>query len=255
MGHVGTMLNSVPRPLAAALGAVFVVVATFALISAGGSHQANTAHSTQLASSATTCTTVTALDVDKFVGTWYQVVNNAYTTQFGGGSSCTAAQYTKSASSSRRLLGSSDSNGSPSPAPPLVDVNNGNVHTCNATTPGVCDDFETAISGHASIINDAEPGQLNLQLYPIPIPLLNQIPVSGTYWVCKTGPEVSSQYSYLIISDEDGKSLYVLARNDVEYFASYHDDVMAYISTSLSYLAAQGTQYEPIVNSFGECPN
>merc|ERR1712054_583650 len=155
MGHVGTMLNSVPRPLAAALGAVFVVVATFALISAGGSHQANTAHSTQLASSATTCTTVTALDVDKFVGEWYQVVNNAYTTQFGGGSTCTAAHYTKSSSSSRRLLGTSSS---APPPPPLVDVQNGNAHSCNVTTQGLCDDFESVITGNAAIIDDAQPG-------------------------------------------------------------------------------------------------
>merc|ERR1711998_761745 len=179
------------------------------------------------ASDLSTCTTVDSLDVDQFDGDWYQVINNAYTTQFGGGSSCTGAKYTIPSSSSRRLLGSSET----AEAPPLVEVANGNWYTCNTTTQGLCDTFTAAISGSASPTNSSEPGQLSLDLKP-----LGLFTVSGSYWVCKTGPVVSGEYSYLIIGSSTGESLYVLARNVVDYFANFHDEVMDYISTDMAWL-------------------
>merc|ERR1711907_564215 len=39
------------------------------------------------------CASVSSIDISKYTGTWYQVINNRYTTLFGGGTSCTAAQY------------------------------------------------------------------------------------------------------------------------------------------------------------------
>merc|ERR1712178_17189 len=231
--------RSMPRVIAASLAALFIVVACVALFT-GHSSASNgqpLAPKTKAFSvfniGGSTCTTITSLNVDEFAGSWYQVINNRYTTLFGGGSSCTGTVYTKSSDTS-------------------VDVQNGNVASCNTTeaSTGTCDDFSSLINGSAVVSDSSQPGQLTLTLYT-PFLFGQPLPTTGSYWICKLGPVVNGASQYAIVSDSDGVSLYVLARNVDTFYSTYYDEVYDYLSNDMSWLS--GAALAPIGNTFGSC--
>merc|ERR1711988_520959 len=184
-----------------------------------------------------TCTTVSSLDIDQFAGNWYQVINNGYTEIFGGGTSCTGTVYTKTSDTA-------------------IAVENGDTYNCNTTdaTTGTCTEFTSLINGTAEVTDSSEPGQLTLTLYT-PFLFGLSLPTTGSYWICKLGPVVNGKYAYAIVSDSDGVSLYVLARNVESFYSTYYDEVYDYINSDLSWMVGGPTgTLEPIDNTFGTCP-
>merc|ERR1711907_88666 len=236
---MGTLKAMDSRKYAAAsIGLLFVVV-TFAALYHGHSDTTKRQKPAPLIKEFSvfnlfggTCTTVDSVDIDKFTGSWYQVINNGYTNIFGGGSSCVGTVYTKSSDTA-------------------VDVQNGNEANCNTTTGalGTCDDFSSLINGTAAIDDSSQPGQLTRTLYT-PFLFGATLPTTGSFWICKLGPVVNGQYEYAIVSDSDGVSLYVLARNVATYYSTYYTEVHDYINTNLSWMTGL---LAPVDKSFGTC--
>merc|ERR1711998_689354 len=158
------MVEATPKLVTAGIATVLIVVGCVAAFTIHNDNSSSSSAPSQLpanagpASAATqlsvlnpsgnTCTTISSIDIDKFDGVWYQVINNRYTTIFGGGTSCTGTVYDKTSDTA-------------------VAVQNGNVNNCNtsATTMGTCDDFTSSINGTAEVADSSEPGQLTLTLY------------------------------------------------------------------------------------------
>merc|ERR1711988_290304 len=137
-----------------------------------------------------------------------------------------------------------------------IAVENGDTYNCNTTdaTTGTCTEFTSLINGTAEVTDSSEPGQLTLTLYT-PFLFGLSLPTTGSYWICKLGPVVNGKYAYAIVSDSDGVSLYVLARNVESFYSTYYDEVYDYINSDLSWMVGGPTgTLEPIDNTFGTCP-
>lgn len=120
---------------------------------------------------------VPSLDVEQYMGTWYEVASNR--PGFQADCFCTTAQYT---------LG--QQNGTPT-----VAVRN----SCNR---GSASGPLTTIDGSASIPNANEPAKLSVQFGPSAPPFTN-------YWIVA----LAQDYSWAVVSSAVRKPLYILARD------------------------------------------
>ncbi len=130
--------------------------------------------------------TVQELDVNKYLGNWYQVYGSPTNFLFQGYGTCLTAQY--------GLL------------------ENGNVSVVN-TQVNIFGELEQ-ISGYAYYKNNYEPGKLTVHL--------EGVPVDAPYWVVKLGEVINEQYQYSIITVPSSISLWVVTR-DVDYFLNNYD--------------------------------
>jgi lipocalin len=138
--------------------------------------------------------TIKELDVEKYVGDWYQIYGAPTNVIFQGYGTCVTAQY--------GLL----DNG-------YVSVLNSQINSNN--------DLEQ-ISGYAYYINTSEPGKLTVHL--------DGVPVDSPYWVVKVGEVIDEQYQYSIITVPSGISLWVLARDINNFYENYDKDVKQYLN-------------------------
>ena len=137
--------------------------------------------------------TVQELDVNKYLGNWYQVYGSPTNFLFQGYGTCLTAQY--------GLL------------------ENGNVSVVNSQV-NIFGELEQ-ITGYAYYKNVNEPGKLIVHL--------EGVPVDAPYWVVKLGEVRDEQYQYSIITVPSSISLWVVTR-DVEYFLNnYDDEVKTYL--------------------------
>jgi len=140
-------------------------------------------------------TTVTQLDVNRYLGHWYQIYGAPTNTIFQGYGTCITADYG------------------------LLD--NGYISVMNAQL-----DENKQIekySGFAYYKNSTEIGKLTVHL--------EGVPVDAPYWVVKLGEVVDGQYQYSIITTPSGISLWVLVR-DVNTFMQYYDqEVKTFLET------------------------
>jgi apolipoprotein D and lipocalin family protein len=128
-------------------------------------------------------TTVPELDVNRYIGHWYQVYASPFDFTFQGYGKCITADY--------GILG------------------NNNVSVLNSQYSKE-DAFEQ-IAGYAFYKDLSEPGQLSVHL--------DGVPTIAPYWVVKLGEDLSlEEYSYSIIAVPTGPSLWVLARNVADFF-------------------------------------
>ena len=134
-------------------------------------------------------TTVTELDLSKYMGHWHQVYAAPFDYVFQGYGKCITADY--------EIIGSN------------------NVSVLNAQYNR--DDEYEEIKGYAFYKNISEPGQLSVYL--------EWTPVIAPYWVLDLGVVVDNEYQYSIISAPHGPSLWVLARNVLKFFYLYDDEV------------------------------
>jgi apolipoprotein D and lipocalin family protein len=130
---------------------------------------------------------VDSLDLNSYMGRWYQVYGNNFDKIFERGS-CVTADYA--------IL---DSNN--------VSVLNTQINQVNKP--------ET-ISGYAYYTDNHTGGELTVQL---------DGQGEAPYWVIELGPIVNNQYDYAIVSDNVKLSLFVLARDVENYFKYYNDDI------------------------------
>merc|ERR1711998_448869 len=126
------MVEATPKLVTAGIATVLIVVGCVAAFTIHNDNSSSSSAPSPLpanagpASAATqlsvlnpsgnTCTTISSIDIDKFTGSWYQVINNRYTTIFGGGTSCTGTIYNTSTEAN------------------TIAVDNGDVTNCNTTT-------------------------------------------------------------------------------------------------------------------------
>ncbi|XP_072043391.1 uncharacterized protein [Amphiura filiformis] len=144
--------------------------------------------------------TVTELNIDNYVGRWYQILENQWTkiTNRERNNVCITATYTK--------------------------LNETYVDVLNAGR-----DFEpmgpsVSIEGYAFVPNPAEPGALKVAL--------DGVPVVGDYWVTLLGPLRNGQYQYSVVTDgNNARALYVLCRNVEDFKARYMNQVLSYLQT------------------------
>ena len=137
---------------------------------------------------------VSELDVEKYLGNWYQIYGAPTNVIFQGYGECLTAEYG------------------------LLD--NGDVSVLNSQ---INSDYELEqISGYAYYTNTSEPGKLSVHL--------DGVPVDSPYWVVKLGEELNSQYQYSIISVPSGVSLWVLARNIEDFYNKYDEEVKEYLN-------------------------
>jgi apolipoprotein D and lipocalin family protein len=137
--------------------------------------------------------TVNELDVNQYLGNWYQIYGAPTNVIFQGYGECLTAQYG------------------------LLD--NGYVSVLNSQINS--DDELEQISGYAYYTNTSEPGKLTVHL--------DGVPTESPYWVVKLGEVINQQYQYSIISVPSGISLWVLARDINDFYKNYDEEVRQYL--------------------------
>jgi lipocalin len=137
--------------------------------------------------------TVKELNVNQYLGNWYQVYGAPTNVIFQGYGECITAQY--------GLLEDGD-----------VSVLNSQINS---------DDILEQISGYGYYTNTSEPGKLTVHL--------DGVPVDSPYWVVKLGEVINNQYQYSIISVPSGISLWVLTRDISKFYKLYDEEVKTYL--------------------------
>jgi len=149
-------------------------------------------------------TTVSELDLPKYMGHWYQVYAAPFDFTFQGYGKCITAAY--------EITGSN------------------NVSVLNAQYNR--DDEYEEIKGYAFYKNISEPGQLSVYL--------EGTPVIAPYWVLHLGDVENNEYQYSIISVPHGPSLWVLTRNVLKFFYLYDEEVKKILDEySFKYIKVQ----------------
>ena len=156
---------------------------------------ANYAHkrSLRVYKSSSAVNTVSELDLDSYLGYWYQVYGAPTNVIFQGYGKCITAEYGA--------------------------LDNGYVSVLNSQL-NAQDELEQ-ISGYAYYKNTSEPGQLTVHL--------DGTPVDAPYWVVKLGEVKDGQYQYSIITSPSGVSLWVLTRDIDTFYRDYDEEVTQYL--------------------------
>ena len=129
---------------------------------------------------------VDKVEIDKYLGDWYQVYGAPTNAIFQGYGKCITAEYSV--------------------------LPDGNVSVLNSQL-NLKNELEQS-AGYAYYKNVSEPGKLTVHL--------DGTPTDAPYWVVALGEVKNSQYQYSIVTTPSGISLWVLARN-VEYFLRNYD--------------------------------
>ena len=137
--------------------------------------------------------TVQELDIDKYLGHWYQVYGSPTNVIFQGYGKCITADYG------------------------ILDK--GNVSVLNAQL-NKDNEIET-INGYAYYQDISQPGKLTVHL--------DEVPVDSPYWVVKLGSVVGNQYQYSIITTPSGISLWVLVRDVDTFYELYETEVLEFL--------------------------
>ena len=146
-------------------------------------------------------TTVSNLDLPKYMGHWYQVYAAPVDYVFQGYGKCITADYDITGSNNISVLNAQ------------YNVNN---------------EYEE-IKGYAFYKDVNQPGKLSV--------VLDGVGVVAPYWVIKLGEIVNNYYQYSIISVPEGPSLWVLARNTDVFFNLYDEDVKTFLDENkLTYI-------------------
>ena len=129
------------------------------------------------------------LNVEQYLGKWYQVYSDKFDDTFQKNARCSTANYG------------------------LMENKNISVLNKELNEDGNLE----SITGVAFYKEGNCCGYLTVQLKD-----LNPAP----YWVIELGPVVNNYYDYAIVSDNKAISLFVLCRNVTEFFNTYNEDVL-----------------------------
>ena len=132
---------------------------------------------------------VKSLNLNNYVGRWYQVYKDLTDMTFQGLGTCAVADYS------------------------ILDYNNVSVLNSQIDKDGSVNQ----ISGFAYYNEGNIGGELTVSL--------EGTPGNAPYWVIQTGPIINNEYQYSIVSDNLKLSLFVLCRNVTEYYELYDDIV------------------------------
>lgn len=131
---------------------------------------------------------VDELNLESYVGKWYEVYQDNFNKVFQGNGRCSSAEYA--------ILNDN-----------TVSVFNQQINMKN--------EYDT-IGGYAYYKDGDCCGYLTVKLDGTP---------EAPYWVLELGPIVDGLYDYSIVSDNIGLSLFVLTR-DVDRFYKLYDDIV-----------------------------
>ena len=132
---------------------------------------------------------VAKLDLDSYLGAWYEVYQDNFDKTFQKNAACAVASYSKN-EKNITVLNSQ------------IDKNN-NVDQ---------------ISGYAYYKNNQSGGKLTVHL--------NGVPMDSPYWVVELGPIIDNYYQYSIVTDNLQLSLFVLVRDVNEFYKKYNEKVL-----------------------------
>ena len=132
---------------------------------------------------------VDTLNLDNYVGRWYQMYQDLPDSVFEGKSTCIIADYSMK--------------------------NETTIGVINSDT-NVKGELEQ-IEGIAYYENGNTGGKLTVQLDKFP---------SAPYWIVGLGPVENNKYQYSIVSDDKKLTLFVLARNVSEFKEKYDTTVL-----------------------------
>ena len=133
---------------------------------------------------------VDELNLENYLGKWYQVYQDNFNRLFQGNGRCSTAEY--------GLIDES-----------TVSVYNSQINTKN-------DEYDD-IRGEAYYKDGDCCGYLTVNLDGVP---------EAPYWVLELGPIVNELYDYSIVSDDKGLSLYVLTRDVERFYKLYNNQVL-----------------------------
>ncbi len=153
------------------------------------------------------------VELDKYMGKWFQVYQDKFDQLFQGKGRCSTAEYS--------ILNDSK-----------ISVFNQQINSQNMTDN---------IEGYAFYNNDDCCGYLTVHFG-------NNIP-DAPYWIIELGPIVSNLYDYAIVSDNNARSLYVLTRNVNRFYQKYNDLVL----NSLEQFGFTNTFNKPFIMSQDDC--
>lgn len=137
--------------------------------------------------------TIEEIDVDKYLGLWYQIYGAPTNMIFQGYGKCITAEY--------GLL------------------QNGNVSVLNSQLNFKGEPEQ--IAGYAYYKNVSEPGKLTVHL--------EGAPVDAPYWIVLLGEIKNQQYQYSVVTSPSSISLWVLVRDIETYMQNYDEEVKKFL--------------------------
>ena len=140
--------------------------------------------------------TIQEIEVNKYLGYWYQIYGAPTNVIFQGYGKCITAEYGA--------------------------LNDGNISVLNSQL-NKNDELEQ-ISGYAYYTNSSEPGKLTVHL--------DGTPVDAPYWIVKLGESINEEYQYSIVTSPSGVSLWVLARDIDTFLENYDQEVTQYLDNN-----------------------
>lgn len=133
---------------------------------------------------------VDELNLENYLGKWYQVYQDNFNKLFQGNGRCSTAQYGL--------------------------INENTVSVYNSQINEKNNEYDD-ITGEAYYKDGDCCGYLTVKLDGVP---------EAPYWVLELGPIVNELYDYSIVSDNNGLSLYVLTRDVDRFYKSYDEIVL-----------------------------
>lgn len=121
-------------------------------------------------------TAVDELDVDKYLGTWFEIAK--FPLRFQRGCTCTTATYE-----------------------PEDDGDLAVINRCREDSPA--GDLRMVRGRAWRPAPEAAPGKLKVSFF---------WPFSSNYWVIKRGAPAEGRYPWAVVSDEEGSTLWILSR-------------------------------------------
>lgn len=156
--------------------------------------------------------TINELNINSYLGHWFQVYGAPTNAIFQGYGTCITADYG------------------------LLD--NGYVSVLNSQL-NKNKEIEN-INGYAYYKNISEPGQLTVHL--------DGVPVDSPYWIVKLGEIIDNQYQYSIITTPSGISLWVLTRDIEKFNELYQYEVKDFLNKyNFKYTSIEQIDCEPNV--------
>ena len=140
--------------------------------------------------------TISSIEVDKYLGYWYQIYGAPTNVIFQGYGKCITAEYGA--------------------------LDDGNISVLNSQL-NKKDELEQ-ISGYAYYTNSSEPGKLSVHL--------DGTPVDAPYWIVKLGESINEEYQYSIVTSPSGISLWVLVRDVYTFLENYDQEVTQYLDNN-----------------------
>lgn len=137
--------------------------------------------------------TIKQIDINKYLGKWYQVYGASVNYVFQGYGKCITAEYSL--------------------------LPNNNIYVLNSQFNS--ENVLQQISGYAYYTNNSEPGKLKVHL--------DGVPFEASYWIIELGEIKNEQYQYSIVTAPLGLSLWslwVLVRDIESYYSNYDKEVI-----------------------------